>query len=459
MWHPFTQHYVWEREPAIAVDSGSGAYFTDLRGRRYLDGVSSLWVNLHGHRHPRLTAAMRRQLGKIAHSSFLGLTHAPAAELARELARVAPGGLKRSFFSDNGATAVEVALKMAFQHGIETGRGARPRFLALRGSYHGDTLGAVAVGSIGAFHSKFRPLLFKTDFAMAAACFRCPYNRKGLRHRRRAGERVRQTPKPGDFRPETGCRWECLGDVQDRLESRRNRYAAAIIEPVMQAATGMNVLPPGYVSGFERLCRRAGVLLIADEVATGFGRTGTLFACEQEKVRPDFLCLAKAITGGMSPLAVTMTTEKIFKAFRAPVEEGRTFFHGHSYTAHPVGAAAALENLKIIRRERTIETVRRKSAVLARELDRLRDHPHVGSVRQAGLMAGIELVHSRPDNAPLPSARRTGARICRRMLADGIWLRPLGDVVVILPPAVISEPDIRRVVARLEKAINDEFKN
>jgi len=457
VWHPFTQHYLWENEPTILVESGRGATFTDLRGKRYLDGVSSLWVNLHGHRHPRLDAALKRQIGKIAHSSFLGLSHKPAVLLARELASLAPRGLTRTFFSDNGATAVEVALKMAFQYWIETTGKARPAFLALRGSYHGDTLGAVSVGSIGAFHSKFGPLLAKNEFAMAPACFRCPFNRTGLRHRSRAGESVKVVPKPGDARAETACRWECLGDARKVLRRSKGRVAAAIVEPVMQAATGMNAMPPGYVAGLAKICREENVLLIADEVATGFTRTGTLFACEQEGVQPDFLCLAKALTGGTTPLAATMTTETVFRAFRAPVKEGRTFFHGHSYTAHPMGSAVALENLKVIRDEKTVVVARRKSILLRNELRRLADHPHVGSIRQAGLMVGVELVADRNGDVRFPAARRAGAAVCRRLLTDGIWLRPLGDTVVIFPPAVISDGDLRQVVRALEAAINHEF--
>ncbi|MBV9079671.1 MAG: adenosylmethionine--8-amino-7-oxononanoate transaminase, partial [Elusimicrobia bacterium] len=452
LWHPFTQQFLWERERPIVVDSGFGAYFRDVDGRRYLDGVSSLWVNLHGHRQPSLDTAVRRQLSKIAHSTFLGLTHVPGIELGRALAAVAPAGLTRTFYSDNGATAVEVALKMAFQLAIETrpGRPPKTEFLALRGSYHGDTLGAVSVGSIGAFHSKFRPILLKNQFAMAPACFRCPYNRTGFRHRYRTGETTAMVPKPGDARPETGCRWECLGSVKKILDARRSKLAAAILEPVMQAATGMNAMPPGYAAGFQRLCRNAGVPVIADEVATGFGRTGRLFASELENLRPDFLCLAKGLTGGYSPLAATMTTGEVFRAFRAPVKQGRTFFHGHSYTGHPLGAAAALENLRLIQSTRMVERVRSKARLLKMELQSLEPLSRVGSIRQAGLMVGVELVQDKRTNAPLPAARRTGAAVCRRLLGDGIWLRPLGDTVVIMPPAVTSDSDVVRIVRRLK---------
>ncbi len=457
LWHPFTQQYLWEKEPVTVVQSGRGAYLTDVRGRRFLDGVSSLWVNLHGHRHPRLDAAARRQLGKISHSTFLGLSHEPGIRLARALSGLAPKGLTRTFYSDNGATAVEVALKMAFQYWIEKKpkRAPRTEFLALRGSYHGDTLGAVSVGSIGAFHSKFRPLLFKNRFAMAPSCFGCPFNRKGVRDRVRLGEKISLVPKPGDARAETGCRWECLGDAERALKAGKGRVAAAIFEPVMQGAAGMHVAPPGYAAGLQRLCRKSNVLLIADEVATGFGRTGTLFACEQENVRPDFLCVAKGITGGYSPLAATLTTERVFRAFRAPLRAGRTFFHGHSYTGHPLGAAIALENLAIFRDEQVVAKARQKAHLLHMELKAFASHPNVASVRQAGFMVGVEIVRKRNPDVKYPAARRIGAEVCRRLMAEGIWLRPLGDTVVIMPPYVISDADLRRIVRRLSNAIRE----
>jgi adenosylmethionine-8-amino-7-oxononanoate aminotransferase len=451
LWHPFTQQWEWEKDPALVVASARGIYFKDLNGRRYLDGVSSLWVNIHGHRHPILDRALRDQLKKMAHTTFLGLTHQPAVDLARELVRVAPPGLKRVFYSDNGATAVEVALKMAFQYWIETSPKSAPvrsGFLALRGSYHGDTLGAVSVGSIGAFHSKFKPLLFKARFAMAPKCAGCPYNRKQAVHRTRLGERILITPKPGDARAETGCRWECLGSVEKILEKEGPRLAAAIIEPVMQGAGGMIALPPGYVAGFARLVRRHNVLLISDEVATGFGRTGTLFAGEQENLRPDFMCVAKGLTGGYSPLAATLTTERVFQAFRAPYDQFKTFFHGHSYTAHPLGCAVAIASLRLIKSSKLLEKTRRNAHVLRDELALLSKFPFVGSVRQAGLMAGVEL--------STPPARRIGARVCRRLLEQGLWLRPIGNTIVVMPPLIISERALRRLVRGLGASLRDE---
>ncbi len=447
LWHPFTQQYLWEKDPTLIIQSGKGAYLKDVKGHEYLDGVSSLWVNLVGHRHPALTRAIKNQLDKISHSTFLGLSHQPAIELGRELIKVAPQGLRRVFYSDNGATAVEVALKMSFQYWIEREGQARPEFLAVKGSYHGDTLGSVSVGGIGSFHSKFKPLLFKTNFAMAPACVTCPFNRNKVSDRFRCGEKITGVPKPGDPRKETGCKWECLKDAGKILAKKKMKISAAIIEPVLQGAAGMIVMPAGYVAGLKRLCEKANVLFIADEVATGFGRTGTLFACEQEKVRPDFLCVAKALTGGYSPLAATLTTDRIYKAFWGPVREGRTFFHGHSYTAHPLGAAAGLANLKIIRNSKLIEKTRHKAHILRKELQEIRRLPGIRSVRQAGLMAGIELA----------ADRQKASKICKRLLSYGIWIRPLGNVLVVMPPPIISVSDLKRLVRSVGRALHEEI--
>jgi adenosylmethionine---8-amino-7-oxononanoate aminotransferase len=451
VWHPFTQHHQWDRDPMLIIRSGRGVFLRDVRGRTFLDGVSSLWVNLHGHNHPTLNAALKSQLGKIAHSTFLGQSHEPAILLAKELARVAPKGLVRSFYSDSGATAVEVALKMAYQYWIEKKgeRARRTEFLALAGSYHGDTIGAVSVGGIGAFHSKFKPLLFNTNFAFSPTCVGCPYNRTGLRHRYRTGEAISSIPKPGDARKETGCRWECLGDVEKILKKRRGRIAGAIIEPIVQGAAGMKVMPAGYVAGFRRLCTKYDTLMIADEVATGFGRTGTLFACEQERVRPDLLCLAKALTGGYSPLAVTMATDAVFRAFYGPISEMKTFFHGHSYTAHPLGAAVAVASLRLVKTSKLLEKSRQKAHLLSGELKRISLLPQVHSVRQAGLMAGVEL-------RAYPPKWRIGARVCKRLLKMGIWIRPLGNTLVVMPPPIISAPLLRRLVRSLGQAIARE---
>lgn len=461
IWHPFTQHSIWDKEPAVIIESGKGGFLRDIRGRRLVDGNSSLWVNLHGHNHPVLNQALKNQLSKIAHSTFLGMSHPTAITLARELARVSPRGLSRTFYSDNGATSVEIALKMAFQYWVEKSggkRGLRDEFLGLRGSYHGDTIGSVSLGGISTFHSKFHPLLFKTHFAMAPYCYRCPFNKKKAGHRCRNGEKVGLQPRPGDVRQETGCHWQCLGDVEKILKRRSKKIAAGIMEPVVQGAGGIIVLPPGYMAGFQRLCRQYDVLLIADEVATGFGRTGTLFACEQENIRPDFMCLAKALTAGYTPLAATLTTEKVFNAFYGPVSAGRTFFHGHSYTAHPLGTAVALASLKLIENTKQLEKSRYMAQIMKDELKGLEGLPQVGSIRQAGLMAGVELVADKKSRKPFPAARRMGAHVCRALLKKGIWLRPLGDVLVLLPAPVLSEGHLRHLVRSIRDVILHETK-
>ncbi len=449
LWHPFTQQAEWEALEPLIVTRARGVRIWDARGRSFIDGVSSLWVTLHGHREPSLDRAVRRQLERVAHSTFLGLTHEPAIRLGRALARIAPRGLSRVFYSDNGATAVEVALKMAFQFWAQRGEPRRTEYLALEGSYHGDTLGAVSVGGIAVFQKKFRPLLFRAHFALAPHCYRCPHRRRPAVPVLRTGEEPvpARAPRPGEARPETGCRWECLASAEEILKRRAPRLAAAIIEPVVQGAAGMRVMPRGYLKGLERLCRRRNVLLIADEVATGFGRTGRLFAVQNEGVKPDFLCLAKSLTGGYLPLAVTLTTKKIYRVFLGRTEDLRTFFHGHSYTANPLACAVALENLALLERRRLIKgtmTLRRR---LKRFLEAVAGHPWVGHARQAGLMAGVELVQDKQAGRPFPPAARVAQRVCREALDRGLWIRPLGDVIVLLPPLGISPAEFDRMLA------------
>ncbi|MGQ0644920.1 MAG: aminotransferase family protein [Elusimicrobiota bacterium] len=463
VWHPFTQQAEWEKADPLVVRSARGMRFTDARGRSYLDGVSSLWVTAHGHRHPALDRAVAAQLKKMAHTTFLGLTHEPAVRLARELVRLAPPGLSRVFYSDNGSTAVEVALKMAYQYWAQKDGGSRRReFLALENSYHGDTLGSVSVGGIRLFHKKFKPLLFKARFAMSPSCYRCPYRKKdpgagsaGYAGRFRPDGTPRNfTPRPGNLRAETGCRWECLASAEKILKARAGRLAAAIVEPGVQAAAGMLVMPPGYLRGLERLCRRNGVLLIADEVATGFGRTGKMFAVEHEGVRPDFLCAAKTLTGGYLPLAATLAREKIYRAFLGRHEDFKTFFHGHTYTANPLACAAALANLRLFRSTGMPRSLGGKIKALRKFLKEVRALPGVGDARQFGLMAGIELAADKKTGRPFPAAARAAQKVCRAALARGLWLRPLGDVVVLMPILAISTEDLKKTFAVLKRSLS-----
>jgi adenosylmethionine-8-amino-7-oxononanoate aminotransferase len=424
LWHPFTPMAEYAAEPPLIITGGHDCILVDLDGREYIDGVSSLWCNLHGHRVAELDAAVRAQLDQIAHSTLLGVANVPAIRLARRLVELAPPGLTRVFYSDDGATAVEVALKMAFQYWRQRPdpRPGKTKFLALQGAYHGDTLGDVSVGDVGRFHHLFAPLLFPTIRAPSHYCYRCPL---GL-------ERSR-------------CRIDCVESLAALVREHHQSLAAVVIEPLVQGAGGMVTAPEGYLRRVREVTREHDVLFIADEVAVGFGRTGTLFACTQEEVVPDFLCLAKGLTGGYLPLAATLTTEEIFKAFLGRPEEGRTFYHGHTYTGNPLGAAVALASLELIDSSGLLQELPAKSQRLRRHLDRLWDLPVVGDIRQKGLMAGIELVQDRVTRQPFPAHLRMGARACRGARAQGVLLRPLGDVVVILPPLTISHSLLDRL--------------
>jgi adenosylmethionine-8-amino-7-oxononanoate aminotransferase len=417
LWHPFTPLADWAASDPLIIDRAEGVYLYDVRGRRYLDGVSSLWCNVHGHRHPALDSAVRDQLDQVAHTTLLGATHPPAVELARRLVERAPAGLTRVFFSDDGATAVEVALKMAFQYWRQR-PGAEPRrtrFIALGGAYHGDTLGDVSVGGVERFHATFAPLLFPVIRVPSPYCYRCPL---------------------GLERP--SCATACLGEVERALEAHPGEVAAVVVEPLVQGAAGMIVHPEGYLRGLRALTRSHGTLLIADEVAVGFGRTGTLFACEQEGVVPDFLCLAKGLTGGYLPLAATLTTEEVFAAFYGTARDGKTFYHGHTYGGNPLGAAVALAALRVFDEERTLQALPPKVARLADRLAEFAALPHVGDVRQRGLIAGVELVADKASKAAYDPAEQVGARVCLAAREFGLLIRPLGDILVIIPPLVIS---------------------
>lgn len=459
LWHPFTQQSEWEKEfceNPLVIKKGRGIYLYDSNGKRYIDGVSSLWTNVHGHRNRFLDLAIQRQLKKVAHTTFLGLTHEPGIRLAEAIIRIAPKNLRRVFYSDNGSTAVEVALKMAFQYHTQLSRTIRhssstfyskkTEFLALKNSYHGDTVGSVSVGGIDLFHKKFGPLLFKTHFAISPHCSSCPYKRIQNQPKAQSYQYHGEKPKPGDFRKETGCYWECLGEVKTILERGQPRIAAAIIEPIVQGAGGILVMPPGYLWGFARLCRQYNILFIADEVAVGFGRTGKMFACEHEDVQPDFLCLAKGLSGGYLPLAATLTTEKIYRAFLGKHEEFKTFFHGHTYTANPLACAVGRENLKIFEREELVRKVEKISTILKNSLSELLSLPLIKNIRQAGLIAGIEL-------RSFPLSDRAGKRICMEARKEGLLVRPLGDLIVLMPPLSIKEREVRRMVLQLKKAI------
>ena len=417
LWHPFTAQADWAASEPLVIERGEGCYLFDSEGNRYLDGVGSLWCNVHGHRHPTLDAALRDQIDRLAHSTLLGVTHPPAVRLARELARRAPNGLTRVFFSDDGATAVEVALKMAFQYWQQKTdpEPKRSRFLALGGAYHGDTIGDVSIGGVDRFHAMFSPLLFPALRAPIPYCYRCPL---GLER--------------------STCAMECLSALEQLLADHPGEVVAVVIEPLVQGAAGMIVHPEGYLRGLREITRKHNTLLIADEVAVGFGKTGFLFACEAEGVTPDFLCLAKGLTGGYMPMAATLTTEAVYHAFFATAAEEKTFQHGHTFGGNPLAAAVSLANLDVFDNEMTLENLKPKIELLARKLNRFRQHPNVGDVRQKGMIAGIELVADRATKAEFEWADQVGSRICRLARSHGLLIRPIADVLIVMPPLAIS---------------------
>ena len=419
VWHPFTAMQTFREEHAPVIAAGDGFFLIDTDGKRYLDGVSSLWCNVHGHRVPEIDRAVREQLDRIGHSTLLGLSGPTSIELARELVARTPAGLNKVFYSDSGATAVEVALKIAYQYHLQKkdAPGRRDLFVGLSGAYHGDTIGSVSVGAIELFHGTYRGLLFETV----------------------------QVPSPFTFRRPSGVDAEaylafCDVELQRVIVENRERIAAFIIEPLVQGAAGILVHPAGYLKRVRELTAANDILLIADEVAVGFGRTGTLFACEQEDVRPDLLCLAKGLTGGYLPLAATLATDEIYDAFLGDPAEGKTFFHGHTYTGNPLGCAAALASLRLFDQNRVLDNVARNAQRLERRLAEIRDWPHVGEVRRKGLMAGIELVQDQATKTPFPPERRTGHLVALAARKRGVIVRPLGDVVVLMPaPAMPGE--------------------
>jgi adenosylmethionine-8-amino-7-oxononanoate aminotransferase len=432
LWHPFTQMQDWLGEEPLVIDSADGVHLVDTLGKRYLDGVSSLWCNVHGHRVPEIDAAVKDQLTRVAHTTLLGLASTASIECAEELLRWTPKGLTRVFFSDAGATAVEIALKMAFQHHQLRGDAARSQFVALRGAYHGDTIGSVSLGGMELFHRIFRPLLFDVHHAPQPYCYRCPL---------------------GKSLPE--CDLACAGEVEKVFEAHGKKIAALVMEPVVQGADGMITQPPGYVRRMREICDRHGALLVCDEVATGFGRTGKMFAVEHDGVLPDLMTVAKGISGGYLPLAATLTTERVFESFLGPFESQRTFFHGHTYTGNPLACAAAVASMKLFRDKRIVEALPRMAAALARALEPARAHPRVGDVRQRGLMVGIELVRDRATREEYPFELRMGHRVCMAARRKGAILRPLGNVVVLMPPLAMTEPQLTELAAIAVECIGE----
>ncbi len=423
LWHPCTQMHDHETLPLLPIVRAEGVWLQDADGGRYLDAVSSWWTNVFGHRHPRIVAALKQQLDTLDHVMLAGFTHEPALELAEALVALAPPGLARVFYADNGSSAIEVALKMSFHYWRNLGRGAKRRFIALSGSYHGETLGALSVTDVPLYRDTYAPLLLQPLFAPSPDAY---------------------LAEPGETPAEVAMR--CLAELRALLEQHAGETCAVIVEPLVQCAGGMRMYDASYLTGLRALCDEFEVHLIADEIAVGFGRTGTLFACEQGRITPDFLCLSKGLTGGTLPLSAVVTTEAVYAAFYAEYASGKAFLHSHSYTGNALACRAALATLQIFRDEPVLARNRELAGVLARELDPLRDHPQVADVRQTGLIAAVELVRDRATREPFPAAERRGLRVYRHGLAHGMLLRPLGNVVYFMPPYVIEPEQIAAMV-------------
>ena len=494
VWHPFTQMRDWLKREPIVITSGKGAVLRDAQGHEYLDANSSIWTNLHGHAHPRINRAIQKQLQKISHSSALGFANEPASLLAGQLVEAAnpghgaqasslrggaaslppvhgarmllkPAGwkpalqLSKVFYSDDGSTAMEVALKLAYEFARRSGRSQRPKFLSLDGAYHGDTIGAVSAGHIDLFHKAYSGMLFKTDKVAAPYCYRCRFNKA--------------KPERGDARDYRKCNFECLKLVEQKFSAQRktkNPYAAMVVEPLMQGAAGMIAQPDGWLRRVAEIVRNDGAQLIADEVMTGFGRTGfrengktslshppafspALFACHQENVQPDFMALAKGMTGGYLPMAATLTTQKVFDAFLGEYGEFKTFFHGHSFTGNQLGSAAALASLEILQSPKSISARQSLQENLSTELKKLWALPNVGDIRQVGLMAGIELVKTWETREPFALRERAGIRVCEAMARRGVLTRPIGNVIVIMPPYCTTKTQMAKMIAALAESV------
>lgn len=431
VWHPFTQMQDWERDDQIVIEKGEGCWLIDTDGNRYLDGVASMWTNVHGHCQPELNQALKTQVDRLEHSTLLGLASEQSIILAARLAEIVPAGLERIFYSDNGSTAMEVAVKMAYQYQVHQGHRERSRFITFRHAYHGDTLGAVSVGGIDIYHATFKPLMFETVQAPAPYCYRCEL---GCHDR-------------------SCCGLKCL-DALERIMQEQDGFAAGlVIEPLIQGAGGMIVQPAGFLKGVRDLCDRYNLLMIVDEVATGFGRTGKMFACQHEDVIPDIMAVSKGIAAGYLPIAATITTSKVYQAFLGEYSELKTFFHGHTFTGNPLACAVALKSLELFESNDLLARLQPQIALLTEGLDRFKILPHVGDIRQCGLAAGIELVEDKESRRAYPWELKVGVKVCLEARKHGIFSRPLGNTVVIFPPLVISETELQFLLDGLQRSI------
>jgi len=423
VWHPFTQMEEYADTQPLVIARGDGFYLIDTDGRKYIDGVSSLWVLVHGHGKKELLEAIGQQSKHLCHSTLLGLANVPSVVLAKKLIDIAPHGLSKVFYSDNGSTSVEIALKMAYQYWQQRGEKKRKRFISFSNGYHGDTIGSVSVGGIDLFHKVYRPLLFKNYKSPSPYCYRCPLKLE-----------------------KESCGIACVEQFEKIVKKRKDEVCAVVIEPLVQGAAGMIVQPDGFLSAVWKIAKENGLLFIADEVATGFGRTGYMFACEQERVRPDFLCVAKSITGGYLPLAATLTTDEVFSGFLGKFEDFKTFFHGHTYTGNPLACNVAVKNLELYEKEQLIGKLKGKITLLQQELQRFCQLSHVGDVRQKGFMIGIELVKNKKTKIPYPPGEKIGQKVIWEARNRGVIIRPLGDVIVLMPPLAIDKATLKELI-------------
>ena len=433
VWHPFTQMRDWEAEDPIVIERGEGSYLIDTDGNRYLDGVASIWTNVHGHCRAEINDALKKQIDRLEHSTLLGLANDQSAILAKRLIEVAPPGLRKVFYSDNGSTAVEIAIKMAFQYQRLRGGSStvKTKFISFRNAYHGDTIGAVSVGGIDLFHGVFRPLLFPTILAPSPYCYRCESGGTG----------------------DDTCERFCLKELERLMQTHGEETAGLVIEPLVQCAGGMVVQPPGFVKKVRELCDHYNILMIADEVAVGFGRTGSMFACEREGVTPDLMALSKGLTAGYLPLAATLATQEIYDAFLGDYSELKTFFHGHTFTGNPIACAAALASLDLFEQDKLLESLPPKITFLEERLLELRQLAHVGNTRQLGMIGGIELVLDKKTKIAYPWEQRLGVRVCNEAQKRGLFLRPLGNVIVVFPPLSITMEELELLMEGIKEAI------
>ncbi len=458
-WHAFTQ--MADYEPLV-IARAEGCRLVDIDGREYLDGASSMWCNVHGHNHPRINAAIRAQLDRVAHCTALGMGSETSAHLAKRLADIAPGELEHVFFSSDGSSAVEVALKMAFQYWrqCDSPQPQKTKYIALGEAYHGDTLGSASVSGIARFHALFKPLLFDVIRGPLPDPRNAPSDSRPVPPIAADAAITSHSAETAGLSAQVNvaCNY-FLAEIESLLQKHHEETAALVVEPIVQCAAGMVMHPPGFLRGLRELTRKYDVLLIADEIAVGFGRTGTMFACEQESVVPDFLCLGKGLSGGYLPLAATLTNDAIYHAFLGEFHTGRTLHHGHTFSGNPLACAAGLASLEVFEEEQTLANLPAKIARLSDHLCRLAEHPHVAITRQRGLIGALELTPDKRTGEPYAALERRAWRVCRETLAHGVWLRPLADVLYLMPPLAISLAELDKIMDVLSQAIGLVTKN